>query len=209
MHFTDLVALNLHDLKNRLAMVAARAERRGDTETVHDVLAVTAELIRLLACYKAEAGQLKPAIDAYCPQYLIEELVADYRKLGGLVIETDATHAPTSWYYDEDLIRLVLVNALQNALRHARTRVRVSVLEDGDWLEFRIHDDGPGYPDVLLQPTPATTDATPLSRDGTGVGLYLAHRVAALHENHGLTGEVLLENDTNDTGAVFRLRLPV
>lgn len=203
MRFADLVALNIHDIKNRLALVAARAERRGDTETVHDVLGVTAELSRLLACYKAEAGQLQPAIDAYCPQYLVQELVADYTHLATPKLETDTDRAPSSWYYDENLVRMVLANALQNALRSARTKVCVSAEEDSDWLEFRIHDDGPGYPDERLQ---AARGTAPMSQDGTGVGLYLAHKVASLHTNHGLQGEVRLENDG---GAVFRLRLPV
>jgi len=203
MRFADLVALNIHDIKNRLAMVAARAEGRGDTETVHDVLGVTAELSRLLACYKAEAGQLQPAIDAYCPQYLVQELIADYQHLTTPKLEIDTDRAPSSWYYDENLVRMVLANALQNALRSARSRVCISAVEDGDWLEFRIHDDGPGYPDDRLQTAQATA---PMSQEGTGVGLYLAHKVADLHTNHGLRGEVRLENDR---GAVFRLRLPV
>lgn len=203
MDFAQLVALNIHDLKNRLAMVAARAERRGDTATLHDILDVTADLSRLLACFKAEAGQLQPAIDAYCPAQLLQELVVDVPHASGPQLAIDTRRAPEMGYYDEGLVRMVLANALQNALRFARTKVDISAIEDGPWLEFCIRDDGPGYPDERLQ-GPQT--ASPLSRDGTGVGLYLAHEVAALHKNRGLQGEVRLENDH---GAMFRLRLPM
>jgi signal transduction histidine kinase len=44
-----------------------------------------------------------------------------------------------------------------------------------------------------------------LSREGVGIGLYLAHKVAALHTNHGLVGSIALRNEH---GAVFCLRLP-
>lgn len=202
MRFADLVALHIHDIKNRLAMVAARAERRGDTETMRDMLAVTGELSRLLACYKAEAGQLQPLIDAHAPDYLVQELVADYQHLLTPRVETQTERAPPSWYYDESLVRMVLANALQNGLRSARSRVRVSVAEDGDWLEFCIHDDGAGYPEERLN---CVDEAAPISQDGIGVGLYLAHKVAGLHVNNGLRGEVRLQNED---GAVFRLRLP-
>lgn len=202
MQFADFVALNIHDLKNRLAMVAARAERHGDGETVRDILAVAGALASLLACYKAEAGQLSAVEEACSPAYLLDELTADSRKLAQPHLRVETADAPASWYYDEELVRMVLANALQNALRYARETVVVSAVQDGEWLELRVHDDGPGYPDgVRLAPEAAA----PVSRDGSGVGLYLARAVAALHRNKGLAGEVRLENDH---GALFRLRLP-
>ena len=43
------------------------------------------------------------------------------------------------------------------------------------------------------------------SRSGTGLGLHLARRIAALHVLKQQTGEVVL---TNRNGACFRLILP-
>ena len=53
MDFGDLAAFTLHDVKNRLAVLASRAEAKGDGETVHAVLEVAGTLTRLLAWYKA------------------------------------------------------------------------------------------------------------------------------------------------------------
>ena len=202
MSFATLAALTIHDVKNRLAAMAARAEARGDSETLRDALTAAGDLSRLLACYKVDAGLLQPDIDTRCPADLVDELVAETRPLTRLEIAGDCGLAPPAWYYDESLIRMVLANALHNALRFARTRITVSARQTDDWLEFRIADDGPGYPaDMLANPTAAA----PISDDGVGIGLHLARHVAALHENHGIRGVITLENEP---GAVFSLKLP-
>jgi signal transduction histidine kinase len=200
--FLDLAALSIHDVKNRLAALAARAEVHGDGETVRDALAAAAELTRLLACYKADAGQLRAAIDGHCPTDLVADLVAECRPAAGLQLAIDDRQAPPLWFYDDYLVRMVLANALQNALRFARRQVRLSVAADDEWLEFAVADDGDGYPaELLAEPLRSSS----LNQAGSGVGLYLAHQVAALHGNRGRVGSVTLRNAG---GAVFALRLP-
>jgi len=71
MQFVDLAALTVHGVKNRLAILAARAEARGDRETLRDALEAAATLSRLLACYKAEKGQLAADIGACTPVDLV------------------------------------------------------------------------------------------------------------------------------------------
>jgi signal transduction histidine kinase len=202
MSFLDLAALSIHDVKNRLAALAARAEVRGDSETLNDALRTAAELSRLLACYKADAGQLGAQIDANCPAELLADLVAENRPLAEQEIKVDCDHLPDLWFYDDNLVRMVLANALQNALRFTRQHVTLRVSASADWLEFRIADDGEGYPVGLLADPMRSSS---MSHQGVGIGLYLAHKVAALHRNHGLVGNVELHNDG---GAVFTLRLP-
>jgi signal transduction histidine kinase len=202
MSFLDIAALSLHDIKNRLAAMAARAEARGDSETLRDALGAAGQLTRLLACYKADAGVLRPEIDARCPAELLTELQMEGRRLSAFEIVVDCERAPSLWFYDEYLVRMLLNNALQNAIRFARRRITLAACETDDCLEFRVSDDGDGYPEEILA---SQTRAAQISPEGVGIGLYLAHRVAALHQNHGLAGSVSL---TNDGGAVFRLRLP-
>lgn len=202
MSFLDIAALSLHDVKNRLATMAARAESRGDSETLRDALTAAADLTRLLALYKADAGILHTEIDARCPADLLDELRQENQPLTRLEIVVDVAQAPALWFYDEYLVRMLVVNALQNALRFARRRVTLSAREHEDCLEFRVSDDGEGFPEEILV---SQTHETHLSPEGVGIGLYLAHRVAALHQNHGIAGSVQLYNDP---GAVFCLRLP-
>lgn len=77
------------------------------------------------------------------------------------------------------LLERALANLVENALRHARSRV---VLRAGDgWLE--VEDDGPGLPDNLENLTqPFRSQRLRGVRAGSaGLGLYVARRVAEVH----------------------------
>lgn len=202
MNFDELAAVTIHDVKNRLTVLASRADVRGDGETLQGVLEAAATLTRLLACYKADAGNLHVNIDACAPADVVNELIQEIRKQTALSVSADLEGAPILWFYDESLVRMVLLDALYNALRHARQEVSMAVRAVDGWLEFSVRDDGPGYPEALLGRQLAMQA---LSSEGTGLGLHLAGRVAAFHANAGQQGYVALDNED---GAVFRLRLP-
>jgi signal transduction histidine kinase len=116
-------------------------------------------------------------------------------------VDVDCSRAPTLWFYDQALVRMVLANAVQNAARHARTRIAIEVAERDGFLEFLVRDDGSGFADPLLND--AGGSARPVSSEGTGLGLRLALRIAEMHENAGQRGQIRL---ANDRGAVFRLQ---
>ncbi|HNC52521.1 MAG TPA: ATP-binding protein [Accumulibacter sp.] len=202
MSFSEIAALTLHDVKNRLAQLAGRAEAAGDVETMRDAIAAADALTRLLVYYRAEIGSLGLNIDAHAPADLAAELLDGQAAGDTCRVELDCSRAPTLWFYDEALVRMVLANAVQNARRHARTHVRIEVAEGDDGLEFLVRDDGPGYPDTVLD---HVGTATRVSRNGTGLGLRLGRRVAEMHENAGQRGQIRL---ANEGGAVFRLILP-
>ena len=202
MEFVDLAAFAIHDVKNRLAVLASRADAKGDGETLRGILEAAATLTRLLAWYKAEKGSLAIDVDARTPADLLNELVLEIGKQTSLSVRADLGSTPTLWFYDEALVRMVLLNALYNALRHARRQVLMAARVLDGWLEFSVRDDGPGYPAAMLGEAVAMQ---PLSSEGTGLGLHLAGRVAALHEHGGQRGYLHL---ANDGGAVFRLLLP-
>ena len=202
MDFADLAAFTIHDAKNRLALVATRAEASGDAETLRGILESSASLTRLLTYYKAEKNSLGAEIDARVPADLVNELLQDISKQTTLTVSADLSAAPTLWFYDENLVRMVLLNAIYNALRFAQKKIVISAVDRNGWLEFSVADDGPGFPPEQLG---AIDNMLPVSRDGTGLGLYLAQRVAALHSNAGRTGRIEL---INKGGAVFTLRLP-
>lgn len=202
MNFDELAAFTIHDVKNRLTVLATRAEARGDSETLHGVLEAATTLTGLLVCHRAENGTLDIAIDARTPSDVLHELAAEVGRQTSLSLRVEADGAPTLWFYDESLVRMVLLQAVYNALRYARREVRLGAREREGWLEFSVRDDGPGYPETVLD---APRAAQAVSRDGTGLGLFLADRVAVLHSNGGRQGHIEL---ANDVGAVFMLLLP-
>jgi signal transduction histidine kinase len=202
MNFTEIAALTIHDVKNRLAQLAGNAERNGDTETLRIALEAAETLTQLLAFYKSESGILRLDIEAHAPVDLIGELANETHGMGPISIEQDCSAAPTLAFYDEALVRMVLVNALHNALRYARSRITISATETEAHVAFCVRDDGVGYPESVLADSGASATIT---RDGTGLGLRLAKRIAELHENAGNCGTIVL---ANDNGGVFELRLP-
>lgn len=203
MSFAEIAALTIHDVKNRLAQLAARAERVGDRETLNVAIDAAGRLTELLTYYKSKSGQLQLSVAAHSPGDLVEELVRESRGLTSLAIDMDLAAAPALAFYDEVLVRMVLANAIHNAARFARQRIVVGVAQSDGYCLFSVRDDGEGYPEAVLADG---GDSAPVSRQGTGLGLRLAGRIAELHENAGLTGRIEL---ANDNGAVFGLRLPI
>jgi signal transduction histidine kinase len=203
MSFADIATLTLHDVKNRLAQLAGRAEAKGDFATMSEAMEAADTLTRLLVYYRSDIGSLALEIDGHSPTDLASECASEAGAAGQCKVEVDCRAAPTLWFYDEVLVRMVLANALQNAKRHARSRIALEVAERDGFLEFVVSDDGNGFPDQVL--VDDTGKATQVTREGTGLGLRLARRVAEMHENGGKRGGIRLENAG---GAVFRLLLP-
>ncbi|MEI8164169.1 MAG: ATP-binding protein [Betaproteobacteria bacterium] len=203
MSFSEIAALTLHDIKNRLAQLASRAEARGDLETLREAMDSAAGLSRLLTYYRTDIGNLSLDIDAHSPSDLILELTADSRSMRPCAAEPDIREAPSIWFYDEALVRMVLVNALQNASRHARSRISLKACQRDAVLVFTVSDDGDGYPEKVL--SDAEGNSPPVSREGTGLGIRLAKRIAEMHVNQNRKGAVSLENNL---GAHFHLILP-
>ncbi|WP_346387171.1 ATP-binding protein [Nocardioides sp.] len=99
----------------------------------------------------------------------------------------------------------VVGNLLDNAIRHAETRVDVRVGDDSGFAWVSVRDDGPGVPadqaDKVFDRFYRGDAARARSRRGTGLGLAIAR---ALARRHG--GDVELE--PTGSGAAFVLRVP-
>jgi signal transduction histidine kinase len=92
-------------------------------------------------------------------------VIVDVRARGTLLAGADA-----------DLIAQALHPLLDNAVRHARSRVIVSVEAVGDRVHISVHDDGPGLApeavEEIFAPGAGNGDG------GAGLGLALARRLA-------------------------------
>lgn len=209
-----LAAASMHEVKNLLGQLTlsldgiAEAGYPGATEQIAGARfacrRIVDRLSEMLTLYKLEGGHLTPNIDAYSPLDFLEDLMHEARTLtaGRLTIDVQPDSAPPFWFFDRELAASALMNALHNALGFARTRITLSAAQDGEYLVFRLADDGPGFPQVLLD---GNFDAPRASRQGTGLGLYFASSVAKVHQNKGRTGKIAL---ANNGGAVFSLYLP-
>jgi signal transduction histidine kinase len=107
---------------------------------------------------------------------------------------------------DRAALLRVLVNLLDNAMRHAGSAVRLRVGTDGEDVVFAVEDDGPGIAasdlpqlfDPLFRADRTRNSAT----GGSGLGLAIVQR---LTDAHG--GSVRAEN-RREGGARFAVRIP-
>ncbi|MFI7349810.1 sensor histidine kinase [Streptomyces sp. NPDC049936] len=100
----------------------------------------------------------------------------------------------------------VLANLLDNAQRHARSVVEVSVRRDGDLAVVGVADDGEGVPaadrERIFERFVRLDAARSRDDGGAGLGLAIARDVAVRH------GGTLTVHDAPAGGALFELRLP-
>jgi two-component system OmpR family sensor kinase len=208
----SFVAAAIHDAKNGLNALNVWLEeaRRTNPSLALDKAEaisarVSAQLVELLALYRADQGTLRMAVD----DHAVDEFLADViEELGpapdGIALAADTTAAAAigSWAFDAYQVKFVLLDALRNALRHAAAHVSVAVAaEAGGGIRFTVADDGPGYPDSVLAGEEAA-----MTESSSGLGLIFARLVAVHHATPaGKVGRVEL---ANAGGAVFSLILP-
>ncbi|HEX5365278.1 MAG TPA: ATP-binding cassette domain-containing protein [Acidimicrobiales bacterium] len=106
---------------------------------------------------------------------------------------------------DHDRLEQVLVNLLDNALRHTPPGTPVDVTAGpaaGDGVVVRVRDDGPGVPaDVASAVFEPHTTGAPTG--GHGLGLAIARGIARAHG-----GSLALDPPVGGRGASFTLTLP-
>ncbi len=207
----EFVADAAHELRSPLANmrtqleVAKRLGPRTDWPTVaDDLLTDAARLSRLvddlllLARSDATTGLSRAGpldLDA-----LVREVAARYPGVTG-----PPAGDPLWMVGEPDPLRRAVANVLDNAVRYARTSVRVEVGRDGGYLRVAVTDDGPGIPESdrerVFERFTRLDGAR--ARDGGGAGLGLAI-VRELVRRHG--GTVTLADAT--PGLRVQLRLP-
>ncbi len=104
---------------------------------------------------------------------------------------------------DADQLDQLLINLLKNAAEASQETgggVAVKWNADGEFVEVRVEDEGPGLPNTgnLFVPFFTTKPG------GSGIGLVLSREIA---EGHG--GSLTLENRTGARGCVALVRLPM
>lgn len=201
----NLYAAVVHDVANQLAELSLRLGARGDAQKeMVTVMNAARRLSEMLLVHRQASELLSVNPCSVNAGDFVEILAAEYRELfPGLVIETHIEKAPDMAFFDDALVRMALANSMINACRVAHSKVKLSAYERDKMLVLEVADDGPGYPDTLLAHGIATP--SPVSKRGTGLGLFLAKKIAELHHLNDRHGSVEL---CNEGGAVFRMILP-
>ena len=116
-------------------------------------------------------------------------------------VASDATHVRCDAHLMESVVR----NLLLNALRHARTRVRLSFRIDANACELSVADDGPGIAEAdrerVFESFVQLGERTG-PKAGFGLGLAIVKRVMEWHRGHASVSTADLG------GASFEVRWP-
>lgn len=222
--FASLFASNAHEIKNQLfLLLSAVDEVRQEAWVAEHPSAQAAlnrlsqggtrigqQLARLMGLYRIAQGHYQLDIAYHEAAEVLQEVVLELRPLLGeqsaveLVVEGGGE---LYGFFDREIVRGILLNAVHNALRFSEGKVRLSAANEDGYLCFRVEDDGPGFPSGMLNADPAQTKLD-LQGGGTGLGLYFSATTAALHRNHGKNGFIRLSNESALKGAAFALYLP-
>jgi two-component system sensor histidine kinase PilS (NtrC family) len=120
---------------------------------------------------------------------------------------TPPTNSPWHAHVDQEAIRQVLWNLLNNARdamnddRTASPTIRISLSHEADKIQVAVEDNGPGvdddHRDEIFQPFFTTRE------EGSGLGLATSHRLVTEHDGH-----LSVESSTHLSGARFVIDLP-
>lgn len=110
-------------------------------------------------------------------------------------------------YADADQMGRMVTNLLSNALRHARTKVSIALVEDEDHIVLSVADDGPGVPETsraqIFERFWRVDDSRARTDGGVGLGLAIVHDIVKRHQGS------IRYDDEFISGARFVVRLPV
>lgn len=224
--FATVFASGAHEIKNEMFLLlsaldeisrepwaqaspAAQALGRVKAGGAH----ISRRLTHLLALYRMGTGSYDPDIGYNSLAELLEEIVIEIRSgLGASAVALNID-APDDLYafFDHEIVRGILLNALHNALRVGARQISLiaarETMAEGDFICFRIEDDGPGFPAEMLK-REAEAPEMNLSKGSTGLGLLFSRKAAGLHNSQGRRGFLQLQNGSSLGGAVFMLCLP-
>lgn len=219
----DFVSLVSHELRSPLAAVigAARTlqQRRDElTAEQRDQLLnlIVAEASRLavlvgdvLDTSRIEAGTFSYRFGDVDVASLIEDVVATASvRQAGVSVRAMLTEPLPPVRGDEERLRQVLTNLIDNAVKHSADgdAVEVSARREDSGVCITVSDRGPGIPDgqqQLIFEKFGRAEVEGPAKPGSGLGLFIARSIA---EAHGGTLEV---ESRRDGGASFSLTLPL
>jgi signal transduction histidine kinase len=215
-----LMAFVIHDLKNPISSMDLLAQSlardatlpRKARDAAEDIRGAARQLMRLihnlLDISKSEEGKLAPRRAEIDLRALVEEIRETFKaqaRDAKVTLET-AIAVPTL-AADQDLIRRVLENLLENAIRHAPkgSVVRLEAERVDHATELRIIDQGDGVPLELREKiferfVQLETSCDAVSRSGRGLGLTFCKLAVEVHG-----GRVWIDGAASGTTVCVRL----
>ncbi|MFJ2263350.1 ATP-binding protein [Streptomyces sp. NPDC087844] len=199
-----------HELRSPIASLRTQLEVGAAHPDLLDVAGAVEDTVRLqklaadlLLLARLDAGE-RPA-DTRFDLAAFVRAEAGQRVGDRVEVSVDADAAEVSGSRGQ--LTRVLGNLLDNAQRHTRSSVAVTVRRAGEWAVLGVADDGTGVPaaehERVFERFVRLDEARTRDDGGAGLGLSIARDVAVRH------GGSLTVRDAPTGGALFELRLPL
>lgn len=219
--FSMLLASAAHDMKNSLGMLLSTldrmAEESGELSSQQqknfsllrgEASRINSDLIYLLSLYRLQNQQLQVHIDEV---YLLD-FFEDQHVRHTVLLEASnvnfriAVDDDALGYFDPELIAGVMNNAIVNAAKYTHSYIELAAFFDGDMLVIEVRDDGPGFPEAMINENTEYQQGVNFKSGSTNLGLFFCNHIAAMHTSGEKVGRIELLN--GDMGGIFRLYLP-
>jgi two-component system, sensor histidine kinase and response regulator len=224
-----LTHMVIHDLNNPLSSIIASLELmllkepslyQNHLGSMTACISYCRELkdmiLSLLEIHKLEEGNLEPALESTNITELINDVIeqSDFIAKGNQVlVSASGSQDSCLVAIDRDLIRRVLVNLINNAIRHTPPGGSVDLKTDSHntngSVQIRITDTGNGLAPEYHQRVFNKFEQVHLKQEGVKVGasgIGLAFCKMAV-EAHG--GRIWVESEGEGKGSTFQFSLPV
>ncbi|MFE7131128.1 sensor histidine kinase [Streptomyces sp. NPDC057638] len=204
-----------HELRSPIASLRTQLEVGAAHPELLDVPGAVADTVRLqqlaadlLLLARLDAGERAGRTRIDLGALVREEVSQRAQDAMPVTVDGSPGTAPQALEVEGSRSQLarVLGNLLDNAQRHARASVTVSVRREAGNVVLRVADDGAGVPEEererIFERFVRLDDARTRDEGGAGLGLAIARDVAGRH------GGGLTVRRSPEGGALFELRLP-
>ena len=204
-----------HELRSPLAVIRQHAEvasRHPDAVSVDELAGIVlsegerlqglVDALLLLARLEEGAPRMHQVVD-------LDDLALDevHRTRAGDVAVDGSGIEPARIHGDARLLGQLLRNLVDNAVRHARSRVAVALSKRDGQVELVVDDDGhgiaPKHRTDVFQRFVRLDDARARDAGGAGLGLSIVREIVEAH------GGSVVVGDSPAGGARFLVTLPV
>jgi len=223
MDFSTLLASTVHDMKNSIGLLnnaldgmaseCARSECKSASQLSYlryEANRLNGNLLQLLTLYKIEKSSISLNIANHNVfDFLEENIVGNVPLLEskGINLELECQE-DLVWFFDRELLSGIVNNILNNAYKYAGDKMKISASVENAGLAIRIEDNGKGYPESLTSAPPGPDRFVNFRSGSTGLGLYFASLIAAMHKNGDREGSIAISNGGALNGGCFSIFLP-
>jgi two-component system, OmpR family, sensor histidine kinase KdpD len=216
---SSLLSSVSHDLRTPLGVIQGAAttlldrqatpsvvERAELLRTIHsETVRLTRLLENLLQMTRIEGGALVVDKDWHVPEEVVGSALRRMEpSVDGREIEVRVDQEPSLVELDGLLIELVLINLLENAVKHTPPGAKIQIVgeQDADAYFFEVRDEGPGIANEDLERVFEKFHRGPRGQ-GAGLGLAICRAITRAHG-----GDVVAVSRAPQRGLAVQIRLP-